>query len=117
MPTLALDGIEAFSHLEIIYHFHLVPKEKAIARSRHPRGNMAWPKVGSFAQRNKSRPNLLGSTIVELVKKENRQLFVKNLDAIHGTPVLDIKPVMKEFLPKFQVHQPEWATELMRYYW
>lgn len=117
IPTEALDGIEAFSHLEIIYYFHLVKAEKAVARSRHPRNNPDWPKVGTYAQRNKSRPNRLGLTTVQLLKREGRKLTVAQLDAIDGTPILDIKPVMKEFLPKGEVVQPIWSTELMKGYW
>ncbi len=117
ISTEALDGIEAFSHLDIIYYFHLVKAEKAVARSRHPRNNPDWPKVGTYAQRNKSRPNRLGLTTVQLLKREGRKLTVAQLDAIDGTPILDIKPVMKEFLPKGEVVQPIWSTELMKGYW
>ena len=116
-PTEAPDGIESFSHLDIIYYFHLVKAEKAVARSRHPRNNPDWPKVGTYAQRNKSRPNQLGLTTVQLLRRDERSLVVARLDAIDGTPILDIKPVMKEFLPKGEVIQPAWSTELMRGYW
>ena len=85
--------------------------------SRHPRGNKAWPKVGIFAQRNKDRPNHLGLTIVSIIKREGRTLFVKGLDAIGGTPVLDIKPVFAESLPRGAVRQPQWSHELVKEYW
>jgi tRNA (Thr-GGU) A37 N-methylase len=85
--------------------------------ARHPRGNTAWSKVGIFAQRGKGRPNRLGVTIVEIVGREGRVLTVTGLDAIDGTPVLDIKPVMTEFLPRTPVRQPGWSHELMRNYW
>ena len=113
----ALLQIEDFSHAEIIYYFHLVQDDKIETSARHPRRNKEWPKVGIFAQRGKNRPNRLGATIVKIIKREGLQLFVQGLDAIHGTPVLDIKPVMKEFLPREEVSQPEWATELMKNYW
>ena len=112
-----LDGIEAYSHLEIFYIFHLVGEENIQYTSRHPRNNDAWPKVGIFAQRAKNRPNRLGATIVSLIKRECRILYVSGLDAIDGTPVIDIKPVLNEFLPRENVRQPEWATELMAHYW
>ncbi len=117
IPTESLTGIGEFSHLEILYYFHLVPDEKAVARSRHPRNNMDWPVVGTFAQRNKSRPNRLGITTVKLKQYEGRTLTVIGLDAIDGTPVIDIKPVMNEFLPMGQVEQPKWSKELMANYW
>jgi tRNA-Thr(GGU) m(6)t(6)A37 methyltransferase TsaA len=113
----ALYQIDEFSHAEIIYYFHLVEDGKIETGARHPRNNKDWPKVGIFAQRGKNRPNRLGVTIVKVVKREGKQLFVQGLDAVDGTPVLDIKPVMKEYLPREEIHQPEWATELMKNYW
>ena len=114
---VALFEIESFSHVEIFFLFHLVKDGKIETGARHPRNNENWPKVGIFAQRGKSRPNRLGATICKVVKREGRNLFVQGLDAIDGTPVLDIKPVMKEFLPREEVSQPAWATELMKNYW
>jgi tRNA-Thr(GGU) m(6)t(6)A37 methyltransferase TsaA len=113
----ALFQIESFSHAEIIFYFHLVDNGKIEMGARHPRNNKDWPKVGIFAQRGKNRPNRLGVTTVKILKREGRQLYVKGLDAIDGTPVLDIKPVMQEFLPREEISQPTWATELMQNYW
>lgn len=117
MPNEALFEIESFSHAEIIYYFHQVADSKIETGSRHPRNNTDWPKVGILSQRGKNRPNRLGATIVKVLRREGRQLHVQGLDAIDGTPVLDIKPVMREFLPREEVHQPEWAGELMKNYW
>jgi tRNA-Thr(GGU) m(6)t(6)A37 methyltransferase TsaA len=113
----ALLGIEDFSHAEIIFWFDQVDPDKIVRGARHPRNNAAWPRVGIFAQRGKNRPNCIGSTIVRIVKHEGRVLHVLELDAIDGTPVLDIKPVMQEFLPRDPVRQPEWSHQLMRRYW
>jgi tRNA-Thr(GGU) m(6)t(6)A37 methyltransferase TsaA len=113
----ALDGIEQFSHVEILYLFDRVPEEKIWRGARHPRNNLAWPKVGILAQRAKNRPNRIGSTIVRVLERRGRELWVAELDAIEGTPVLDIKPVMQEFLPRDQVRQPNWSRELMAQYW
>jgi tRNA (adenine37-N6)-methyltransferase len=117
LPAESLAGIEAFSHAEVVYHFDRVSDSEVERGARHPRGNRAWPKVGIFAQRGKGRPNRLGVTIVEIVGREGRVLTVTGLDAIDGTPVLDIKPVMAEFLPRTPVRQPAWSHELMRNYW
>lgn len=117
MPEEALFEIESFSHAEVIYYFHLVPDSKIETGSRHPRNNVDWPKVGILSQRGKNRPNRLGATVVKILRREGRRLHVQGLDAIDGTPVLDIKPVMREFLPREEVHQPEWASELMKNYW
>ncbi|HTT69295.1 MAG TPA: SAM-dependent methyltransferase [Gemmatimonadales bacterium] len=113
----SLDGIEAFSHAEIIFVFDRVPESAVVRGARHPRGNLAWPRVGIFAQRGKDRPNRLGSTIVEIGKREGKVLEVIGLDAVDGTLVVDIKPVFKEFLPRTPVKQPSWASELMARYW
>lgn len=115
LPAEALDGIESFSHVEIIYFFHQA--EKVVTGSEHPRENPAYPKVGIFAQRKKDRPNHLGATMVNLIKKEGKKLIVSHLDAIDGTPVLDIKPIFAEFLPKGEIVQPAWTHELMQDYW
>lgn len=113
----SLMGIESFSHAEILFVFDRVAPEQVVVGARHPRGARAWPRVGIFAQRGKSRPNRMGSTIVRVIRREGTRLVVAELDAIDGTPVLDIKPVMQEFLPREPVTQPAWATELMRDYW
>ena len=115
--AVALDGIEEFSHLEVIFFFDQLPEQKIERGSRHPRGNPAWPRVGIFAQRGAPRPNRIGATIVRLEKREGGVLTVRGLDAVDGTPVLDIKPVMREFLPPEEIRQPAWSRELMRHYW
>ncbi len=116
-PDDALDGLDGFSHVEVIFLFHRVTQDEIVTGARHPRGNRDWPAVGIFAQRGKGRPNRLGLTTARLVAREGRTLIVRDLDAIDGTPVLDLKPVMREFLPRGDVHQPEWASELMARYW
>ncbi|WP_088070326.1 tRNA (N6-threonylcarbamoyladenosine(37)-N6)-methyltransferase TrmO [Gottfriedia luciferensis] len=117
MNEEALSGISDFSHLEIIFYFNKVTDEMIQYNARHPRNNMNYPKVGIFAQRGKNRPNKLGLTSVELLKHSGRILTVKGLDAIDGTPIIDIKPIMKEFLPKGEVKQAEWSKSLMDKYW
>ena len=116
-PPEALDGLETFSHAEVVYHFDRVAEATIERGARHPRGNPRWPRVGIFAQRAKDRPNRLGTTIVAIERREGRVLAVRGLDAVDGTPVVDIKPVMVEFLPRGPVRQPAWAHELMREYW
>ena len=115
--TEALQGLSEFSHVEILFVFHEVEPSKVVRGARHPKNNVAWPTVGIFAQRGKNRPNRIGSTICRVIRVEGTSLFVAELDAINGTPVLDIKPVMAEFLPRQQVRQPAWSRELMQEYW
>lgn len=113
----ALQGLEDFSHVEVLFHFDRVAEDRVVAGARHPRNNPAWPAVGIFAQRGKNRPNRIGSTICRVLGREGRTLRVAELDAIDGTPVLDLKPVMQEFLPREPVKQPPWVAELMLSYW
>ena len=113
----ALAGLETFSHVEVIFAFHRVPQEKVCEGSRHPRNRPEWPKVGIFAQRGKSRPNRVGLTTCRVARVEGRRLYVRGLDAIDGTPVIDLKPWMSGFEPRGARWEPPWAQELMAGYW
>lgn len=113
----ALQGIGDFSHLEMIFYLDKVSDDKVQYEARHPRNNPDFPKVGIFSQRGKNRPNKLGVTTVQLIEHTGNKLVVKGLDAIDGTPIIDIKPVMKEFLPKNEIKQANWSTVLMKDYW
>ena len=116
IPTEAFDYISEFSHPEIIYFFDKV-KFEDIVYSGRPRGNLLYPKEGILGQRKKDRPNTIGLCTVESIAHNGRTIKVKYLDAIDGTPVLDIKPVFREFLPKGDVRQPAWVADLMKNYW
>lgn len=112
---VALDGLQEFSHVEVLFQFDQVSEIEN--KSRHPRENPKWPKVGIFAQRGRKRPNRIGATVCEIVSVEGLSVRVRGLDAFNGSPVIDIKPVMSEFLPEKQnVRQPQWARELMSTY-
>lgn len=113
----AFQGLADFSHVEVLFLFHEVDESRIVTGARHPRNNKEWPAVGIFAQRGKNRPNRIGSTICRVLRVDGTRLFVAELDAINGTPVLDIKPVMVEFLPRQDVRQPAWSHELMGEYW
>ncbi len=113
----ALFGLKDFSHAEIIFQFDKVPDHKIETGARHPRGNTEWPLVGIFAQRGKNRPNRIGLCTCRVLGVAGNEIHVQGLDAIDGTPVLDIKPVMREFLPREVTTQPDWASELMISYW
>ena len=113
----SLQGLGEFSHVEVLFVFHRVDESRIVTGTRHPRNNRAWPAVGIFAQRGKNRPNRIGSTICRVLGVEGATLVVAELDAIDGTPILDLKPVMQEFLPRQAVTQPAWSRELMADYW
>jgi tRNA-Thr(GGU) m(6)t(6)A37 methyltransferase TsaA len=112
----ALMGLDQFSHVEVLFHFHATTEPVETA-ARHPRGRQDWPKVGIFAQRGKDRPNHLGATTCRVLSVQGTILEVAGLDAIDAPPVLDIKPVWSGFLPRGGFQEPDWAKELMRAYW
>jgi tRNA (Thr-GGU) A37 N-methylase len=113
----ALAGLAGFSHLEVVFFMHRVDPAKVETKARRPRNNPAWPRVGIFAQRGKNRPNQLGTTICRILAVEGLTVRVAGLDAVDGTPVLDLKPWVGEFGPRGEVVQPEWMTVLMERYW
>jgi tRNA-Thr(GGU) m(6)t(6)A37 methyltransferase TsaA len=110
-------GLGEFSHVEIIFALHRVAETAIELAARHPRGRADWPSVGIFAQRGRNRPNRIGATVCKLTSVDGVSLWVEGLDAIDGTPVLDIKPYFLEFGPRTAVRQPDWATALMAGYW
>jgi tRNA-Thr(GGU) m(6)t(6)A37 methyltransferase TsaA len=111
----ALAGLETFSHVEVIFLMDRV--EHIESGARHPRDNAAWPKVGIFAQRAKNRPNRIGTTVCKIDRVEGLAIHVTGLDAVDGSPVLDVKPWVDEFGPRGEVRQPAWMDELMKGYW
>ena len=112
----ALAGLDAFSHCVVVYLFDRASWD-GTRMARHPRGNPDWPEVGIFAQRAKDRPNRLGVTTCRVLGIDGAVLRVGGLDAIDGTPVVDIKPHMREFGSRGAEVQPAWADELMQGYW
>lgn len=116
VPDEALLGLVEFSHVVVVFVFDRARDVPPGPWSRHPRNNDAWPKVGIFAQRAKDRPNRLGVTTCRILSVGQRALEVSGLDAIDGTPVLDLKAHLAQFGPRGEVHQPGWVDELMARY-
>jgi tRNA (adenine37-N6)-methyltransferase len=117
LPADAALGLADFSHLEVVFLFDRIDPARINPAARHPRGNPEFPVVGIFASRGPNRPNRLGVSRCRLIEVAGRDLYVADLDALDGTPVLDIKPYLREFAPRTVVRQPDWATELMRNYY
>ena len=113
----ALAGLADFSHVEVLFHFHQLDPGKIVTAARHPRGRSDWPKVGIFAQRGRARPNRLAVTVCRIIAVDGLSLAVAGLDAIDGTPVLDLKPYLSGFAPRGAIRQPDWAREIMADYW
>jgi tRNA-Thr(GGU) m(6)t(6)A37 methyltransferase TsaA len=113
----SLDGVEEYSHAEILFVFDRVDPAKIEWEARYWRGRQDLGKVGIFAQRAKVRPNRIGATIVRILGRDGARLRVAELDAVDGTPVIDIKPVLTEFLPRSPLRQPAWTHDLLADYW
>lgn len=112
----ALLGLEGFSHAIIVTYLHQAHYEKEKHLQRRPRNLETMPKVGIFAQRAKNRPNPIGITAVEIINVGNGWLEVKGLDAIHETPILDIKPYYPQYDKIENSRIPEWVERLMKNY-
>ncbi|MGA1361799.1 MAG: tRNA (N6-threonylcarbamoyladenosine(37)-N6)-methyltransferase TrmO [Ilumatobacteraceae bacterium] len=112
----ALLGLTEFSHCLVVYVFDRATWDESRV-ARRPRGNAQWPEVGIFAQRAKDRPNRLGIAVCSVAGVEGLTIHVAGLDAIDGTPVVDVKPWMDEFGPRSATRQPAWSRELMKDYW
>ena len=115
-PPEATKGLAAFSHLEIVFRFHLTDPTDLHLGARRPRDNPAWPEVGIFGHRNMRRINWLGVSRCRLVEVDGLDLHVEELDAVDGTPVLDIKPWFGEFGPRGEVRQAPWSTQMLSRY-
>ncbi len=114
--SAGLTGLADFSHVLIVYYLDQAHFDKDTHLMRRPRNRTDMPLVGIFAQRAKDRPNPIGITAVELISAEQGELVVKGLDAIDGTPVLDIKPYFPEYDAREQAVMPEWVGRLMEGY-
>ncbi len=113
----ATDGLADFSHVEVVFCFDRVDEDVVCRGTRHPRGRADWPSVGILAQRAKDRPNRIGVTVCRLAGVRPFRIDVVGLDAVNGSPVLDVKPYLAEFGARGEVRQPTWSTELMAGYW
>ena len=111
--TTALDGVDGFSHLFVLFWLHKTPLEERKLLRVHPRRRKDLPLLGIFATRTMTRPNPIGLTLVELVKVEGNVLTVRGLDAFDGTPVLDIKP-FDSWDNAETAKVPEWWTKLKK---
>ncbi len=114
--TAGLGGLDQFSHVVVVFLMHQATFDATHDLVRRPPGRADMPELGIFAQRAKHRPNPIGVTAVELVKVENNVLTVRGLDAIDGTPVLDIKPYFPVFDQADSAQVPEWVNRLMAGY-
>lgn len=111
----ALSGIGEFSHVEVVFVFDQTSERTDYTVTRPGRGRPDLPAVGVFAERGPRRPNRIGTTMCEILAVAGNRLTVRGLDALDGSPVLDLKPVLQQFLPA-TVRQPDWVDDLMSQY-
>ena len=111
-----LEGLDSFSHALVLFHMHRDADREAPTLKRRPRGRADMPLLGVFAQRARRRPNPVGVTAVEIVRVEPGRLVVRGLDALEGTPVLDLKPYVPVFDQRDGARVPEWMDRLMEGY-
>ncbi len=105
--TEALDGLEDFSHIIVLYWMHRANSER-LSLKVHPMGRKDAPVQGIFAVRTPNRPNRIGKTTVRLLERRGNILRVQGLDALDGSPVLDIKPYLPGYDSKDNARVPSW---------
>ena len=101
----------------VVYQFHRVTERQIQTAARRPRENPKWPRVGIFAQRGSPRPNRIGVSVCRILRVDGTRIEVEGLDAVNGSPVIDLKPYMRGFEPRGDVREPEWAREIFKKYW
>jgi tRNA-Thr(GGU) m(6)t(6)A37 methyltransferase TsaA len=111
-----LDGIEQFSHVLVLFWMHRAAEAEPVRMRRRPQGRQDMPEVGIFAQRARHRPNPIGVTAVAMLRREGHRLTVQGLDAIDGTPVLDVKPYVPRYDAVASPIVAEWINRLMERY-
>ena len=111
--TTALDGVDGFSHLFVLFWLHKTSDEQRKLLKVLPRRRKDLPLLGIFATRTMTRPNPVGLTLVELVRVKGNVITVRGLDAFDGTPILDIKP-FDSWDTEENAKVPEWWTKLKK---
>jgi len=105
----ALEGIEEYSHLFVLFWFHQLRPPESYGLRMHAKRGREGPFVGILATRGYGRPNPIGLAVVELLRREANVLTVRGLDAFDGTPILDIKPY-DHLDQKQAIRVPEWSA-------
>lgn len=108
-----LDGIDGYSHLMVLYWGHKVPEKSRLLTRVHPMGRKDIPLTGIFSTCSPARPNPVLLTVVRLLGREDNILKVGELDAVDGSPVIDIKPYVRDIYCMEDSTTPEWMRNLM----
>lgn len=110
--TGILDGIEEFSHILVLYWAHHVSPEGRTMIKARPMGRKDLPLVGIFATCSPARPNTICATVVRLLERKGNVLTVEGLDALNGSPVLDIKPYNQSYFPAEKAKVAGWLARI-----
>ncbi|MFC7329028.1 TrmO family methyltransferase domain-containing protein [Marinactinospora rubrisoli] len=117
-PVETLQGLAEFSYLQIVCHFRAATSEGVHLGARHPRNNPVRPSTGTFVHRDhRRRPAQLAVSHPRLLRVDGHDLHVEDLDAIDGTPVIDIAPWSSEFGPRGEIREPAWPGQMLTDYW
>jgi len=109
-----LDGIDAFSHILVLYWPHLLDSSRRKLRKVHPMGRKDMPLQGIFATCSPARPNPVLVSAVPLVARKGNVLEVRGLEAVDGSPIIDVKPYSKNYLQVEGLKMPSWMEQLHR---
>lgn len=114
-PDLAdlVTGIGHYSHLVVLYWADQVPRENRSVTRVHPMGRKELPRVGIFCTNSPVRPNPVLTTVVRLEAHKDNILEVTGLDAVDNSPVIDIKPYVREFYPEEETRVPDWMARIV----
>jgi tRNA-Thr(GGU) m(6)t(6)A37 methyltransferase TsaA len=108
-----LDGIEDFSHIMVLYWAHRITHEGRSILKAHPMGRKDFPLVGIFSTCSPARPNLVCLTAVRLLGRKGNVLIVEGLDAVDGTPLVDIKPYVPSYYAVADVKMADWMARIV----
>ncbi len=109
--TEALDNLDEFSHIIVLWWAHKLPPGQPLTKVHLQRRQELSPLLGVFATRSRYRPNPIAKTTVKLLQRQGNVLRVEGLDAINGTPVIDIKPYMPRLDSVADARVPQWITK------
>lgn len=107
-----LEGVEGFSHILVLYWPHLIDPERRTLKKVHPMGRKDLPEQGIFATCSPARPNPVLVTAVALKERNGNILTVQGLEAVDGSPVIDIKPYSKSYMVAGDLKSPDWMTQI-----
>ncbi|MBN2061973.1 MAG: tRNA (N6-threonylcarbamoyladenosine(37)-N6)-methyltransferase TrmO [Deltaproteobacteria bacterium] len=107
-----LDGLEDFSHILVIYWPHLLPASGRLLTRVHPMGQKAFPLVGIFSTCSPARPNPVLVTAVRLLEIKENILKVQGLEAIDGSPIIDIKPYTTSYYSAENIKVSDWMEQI-----